>query len=220
MIRREIYIVDDLSIKTLININIMKFETIILNIVKNLIIIKSCNLFQISIFTIIKNSKIDIVIINKTRYIISTHLYITIFIKFVNLSIDRDLIFESNQLNILTLSINIVDYNFSRIVIRNNIDLLIIFDKYIKFDKMLKYKITKYFQIDIKKIFLINKFLKNIKSKIFIKRVLQKLLYIIAIFNINIIVSIKIKHFIDIIIYNDIIVNQIIVDIVDIFFNL
>ena len=96
MIRREIHIVDNLSIKTFIDIDIIKFETIVLNIVKNLIIIELYNLFQIFIFIVIKGLKIDIVIINKTRYIVSIYSYITIFIKFINLSINRDFIFELN----------------------------------------------------------------------------------------------------------------------------
>ena len=107
----------------------------------------------------------------------------------------------------MTFLINIVDYNLLRIVIRNDIDLSIILIKYIKFNKMLKYKIANCFQIDMKKTFLINKFSKKIKLKFFVKRALQKLLCIIAIFNIDIIILTEIKHFIDIIIYNNVIVN-------------
>lgn len=39
LIRREIHIIDDLSIKIFININIIKSETIIFDIDKNLVII-------------------------------------------------------------------------------------------------------------------------------------------------------------------------------------
>ena len=41
LIRREIYIIDDLSTKALININIIKSKEIVLNTFKNLTIIKS-----------------------------------------------------------------------------------------------------------------------------------------------------------------------------------
>ena len=44
LIRREIHIVDDLSVKALIEIDIMKSEVIILDIVKNMTIIESCNI--------------------------------------------------------------------------------------------------------------------------------------------------------------------------------
>ena len=43
------------------------------------------------------------------------------------------------------LSINIINYNLVRIVIRNNIDLLVIFIKYTRFNKIQKYKTIKCF---------------------------------------------------------------------------
>ena len=108
----------------------------------------------------------------------------------------------------LTLSINIVDHNLSRIVIRNNIDLSIILIKHIRFNKMLKYEIKKYFQIDLKNTFIIKKFIKKVKSKFLIKRILQKLLCIIVIFDIEIIfIAIKIKHHTNVTIYNNVIIT-------------
>lgn len=65
LIRRKIYIVDDLSIKAFIKIDIIKFKNIVFNINKNLIIIKLCDLLQVLMFIIIKNSRIDVVIFNK-----------------------------------------------------------------------------------------------------------------------------------------------------------
>ena len=44
LIRRKIYIIDNLSIKVLISINIIKLEDIILDINKDLLIIRSYNL--------------------------------------------------------------------------------------------------------------------------------------------------------------------------------
>ena len=44
--------------------------------------------------------------------------------------------FELKQLNILILSINIVNHNLTRIVIRNNIDLLITLVKHTRLDKI------------------------------------------------------------------------------------
>ena len=45
LIRYKIYIVNNLFVKTLIDINIIKFKIIILNINKDLVTIRSCNLF-------------------------------------------------------------------------------------------------------------------------------------------------------------------------------
>lgn len=144
-----------------------------------------------------------------------------ILIKEIDLSTNRNFIFESDQLKILTFSINIVNYNLSRIVIRNNIDLLITFIKYVRFNKMLKYEAEKCFQIDLKNAFMIEKLIKKIKSKFLIKRIFQKLLCIIAIFNIEIIIiAIKIKHHINVMIYNNVIIIQIIIDVIKAFLNL
>ena len=95
LIRREIHIVDDLFVKAFIDINIIKFKTIVLNINKNLIIIKSYNSFQIPMFIIIKDLKINVIIVNKTRYVISTYFFLIVSIKHIDLLSDQDLIFKS-----------------------------------------------------------------------------------------------------------------------------
>ena len=75
MIRREIYIVNDFFVKAFIDIDIMKFEVIIFDINKDFIIIKFCEFFYMSLSMIIKNLKIDVVIVNKTRYVILTYFF-------------------------------------------------------------------------------------------------------------------------------------------------
>lgn len=91
-------------------------------------------------------------------------------IKSINLLSNQNLIFELKQLNIFIL-IYLIDHDFSQILIYNNINLLIILIKYTRFDKIFEYKIEKYYliQINIKYVFLINKFFIKIKSKILIK---------------------------------------------------
>ena len=79
-------------------------------------------------------------------------------------------------MNALTLSTYIVDYNLSRIIVRNNINLLIIFIRYIKFNKMLKYKTKKCYsiQIDLKHATLADKFFKKIKLRFLIKQTFKE----------------------------------------------
>ena len=72
----------------------MKSKDIILNTNKNLAIIKLYNLLKISIYIIIKNSRIDTLVISKARFVILVYLFLAISIKQINLSLDRDLIFE------------------------------------------------------------------------------------------------------------------------------
>ena len=100
-IKKEFYIVDNLVIKALININIMKSESIILDIKKDVIIIDSYKNIQISFIFINHRSLIRITIFNnnKTKIIISSHFNIIVFViglkcRFFKLLNDRDFLFE------------------------------------------------------------------------------------------------------------------------------
>ena len=139
LIRREIHIVDDLSVKALIEIDIMKSETIILDIVKDMTIIESYNI-QVLMSMIVKGFRTDTVIIFKVRYVVSTHSFLTVLIQFVELSVGWDLIFEPEQLDTLTLFVSIVDNSLSSLMIRNDTDLFITFVRHTRLDKVLEYK--------------------------------------------------------------------------------
>ena len=117
---------------------------------------------------------------------------------------------------------SIVNYNLSNqnIIIRNDIDLLIIFIKHARLDKMLKYETKKYFQIDLKHVSLINRSFKKIKSKFLIKQIIKESLYIITIFNIIIIFNIEIVYYIDVIIYENLTIIIAIINVTKTFFNL
>ena len=86
LIRREIYIINNLSIKTLINIDIIKLESLILNIYRDITIISFYNFLEILILIIVKDIRINIIVISKVRYIIPTYSFITISIENINLS--------------------------------------------------------------------------------------------------------------------------------------
>ena len=86
LIRYKIYIIDDLLVKILININIIKLEGIILDTSRDLTIINSYNSLQISISIIIKGLRIDTIILSKARYTVPAYFYITVSIESVQLS--------------------------------------------------------------------------------------------------------------------------------------
>ena len=229
LIRREIHVVDNFLTKTFIDIDIIKFEAIVLDINKDLIIIGSCDSFQISMSMVTKGFRTDVVVINKTRFAISTRFSMAISIKSVDLSSDRDLMFESEQLDELTLSIHIVDHSLSRIVIRNDTDLPITLTRYVRFDKVFEYEAEGCYsvQIDMKYAPMIEKSFKKTRSRFLIKQTLRKIFGFIIIFN-TVISSIfissisigKIVHYIGVTIYDDVVVIQTIVDIADFFLNL
>ncbi len=55
--------------------------------------------------------------------------------------IDRDLLFEPSKYDILIVSTYIVNYNINKIVVRNNINLPVIINRYINLGRVVEYKI-------------------------------------------------------------------------------
>ena len=96
LIRWEIHIVDDLFAKALIEIDIMKLESIVLDTNKDLVIIGSCNSLQVSMFIMTKDSRIDAVVLVKAQFSIPSMSFLAVSVKDLNLSFNRDLIFESD----------------------------------------------------------------------------------------------------------------------------
>ena len=100
-IKREFYIVDDLAIKALIDINIIKSENMIFDIKKNVIIIDLYKNIQFFFIFINYRSLTRVIIFNnnKTKMIISSHFNIIVSIidlkcRSFKLLCDRDFFFE------------------------------------------------------------------------------------------------------------------------------
>ena len=100
-IKKEFYIVDNLVVKALIDIDIMKSKDMILDIKKNVIIIDLYKNIQIFFISTNHRSQIRITIFNnnKTKMIISSHFNIIVSItdlkcRPLKLSCDRDFLFE------------------------------------------------------------------------------------------------------------------------------
>lgn len=183
LIRREIHIVNNLSAKALIKINIMKPEGIILDTNKDLIIIDSYNSLKTPICIITKGSRTNAAILSKAQYAVPTHTFMTIPIKDVELPQDRDLIFEPKQLDALTLSAHIVDHNLTHIVVRNDTNLPATLPRHTRLDKVLEYEATRCFQIDTKHTTLADKPPRKDRSRSWIKRAFQRLLGTAAAFS-------------------------------------
>ena len=100
-IKKEFHIIDDLVIKVLIDIDIMKLEDMILDIKKNVMIIDSYKNIQISFIFVNHRPQIRVTIFNnnKTKMIISSHFNMIISIidlkcRSLKLLYDRDFLFE------------------------------------------------------------------------------------------------------------------------------
>ena len=166
LIRRKIYIVDDLSAKALISIDIIKPEDIILDINKDLITISSCESLQVPISTVVKEPHTDTTVLNKARHAMPAHSFITVPIKPVELPQDRDLIFEPDQLDTLTLSAHIINHNLTRIIVHNDTNLPITLSRHLRLNKILEYEAEGYFQIDPRNAPIAKKSLKKGRTKL------------------------------------------------------
>ena len=220
LIRREIHIVDDLSAKALIEIDIIKSEAIILDTAKDMTTIESYNI-QVSMLMIAKDSRTDAVIVSKARFVISAYSFLTVSIDSVDLSSERDLIFEPKQMNTLTLSASIVDNSLSSqdVIIRNDTDLPVTLVRHARLDKVLEYETEEYFQIDLKDAPLAERPLKKTKSKSLIKKAFKELMCVIAAFS----AAISIKetvYFTDATVYEDTIATEAIIKVIEVFLNL
>ena len=183
LIRREIHIVDDLSAKALIGIDIMKPEGIILDTNKDLVAIGSCDSLQVPMSTVAKGPRTDAVIVSKARYAVPAHSFLTVPIEPIDLPQDRDLIFEPDQLDALTLSAHIVDHNLSQVIVRNDTDLPITLPRHLRLGKVLEYEAEGCFQVDPKNASMAEKPPKKSRAKSWIKRSFQGLLGLAAAFN-------------------------------------
>ena len=101
-IKREFHIINDLAIKALININIIKPKNMILDIEKNVIIIDSCKNIQIFFISVNQRPQTRATIFNnnKTKMIIPSHFNMTVSViglkcRLLKLSNNRDFLFES-----------------------------------------------------------------------------------------------------------------------------
>ena len=154
-VEKEFYIVDNLVIKAFIDINIIKSKDMILDIKKDVIIIELYK--NIQIFFIFVNhrslTRITIFNNNKTKMTIPSHFNIIISIidlkcRSLKLSSDRDFLFESQKLDTLSIYAHIVDYNISKVFVRNDINYIINLSRKIKLRVIIDYEITRCYVIN------------------------------------------------------------------------
>ena len=120
-IKRKLHIINNLSIKVLINMNIMIFEKMNINIKHEIIIINVCENMIILILIKIKDQAIHASIFNKKRMIVLTHITMSINIVNINaklnLSCNKDFMFKSKTLNKLSIYTHIININIINIFV-------------------------------------------------------------------------------------------------------
>ena len=122
--KREIHLIDDLKINILVEMNILAFEFMILNLKHRLFTIVNCNMI-VSFSIISRNQRIDKILRIIVVVIVSFHFCVTMSIKLRDnaLSIDRDynFCFKSNQMlkQENDFFVIIIDFNSMTMQIRN-----------------------------------------------------------------------------------------------------
>lgn len=153
---REVYLVNNLKINMLIDIDILVSERMILNMNLITLFIKSCKNLTIIINVMIrKNSNSKRTVRVKDRISISSHSQTNISIlvrQQDQLSNDRDLIFEScydrdfDQSD--DLYAHVVNVSLSFVQIRNAINRLVTVQRYAKLRKIVKFSKKECFLVD------------------------------------------------------------------------
>ena len=98
IIERKLHIINNLIIKALIDIDIIKSKRIIINLNNDIIKVNIYNNIEVSIVAIIKRSFISAIVYNSKRVIILAYFNVVVLItkleKVLKLLNDRDLLFE------------------------------------------------------------------------------------------------------------------------------
>ena len=144
--------IDDFRANVLLKVDILEFEQIILDINKRSIIFSICDNLIAIINFIFKNQRITNAIRSINQIIISFHFNLTISIKIreINLSINRDYNFDFKQ-NFQQLNLekdffnHVIDAHLIIVSIRNVINKSIILSKYTKIDMLYNFDEKKYY---------------------------------------------------------------------------
>lgn len=147
MITREIHLINDVKANILLNNDIIELKRIILNTFSNVVHIKSC---VIIIFLNIKTSRNVVYTSIHARKIIIvlSRNETTMSIHYIIISIDRDFLFESNDLN-LSLYAHLINVFIKNILVRNDDDKSIQIFRNNRFKKMTKLNFSSIFQMHV-----------------------------------------------------------------------
>ena len=122
LITREYYIIDDLSANALIIIDIFKSEEIAIDLKTDEITIKFYKILKVSIKVTTKGSRTAATVFSQKNTVIKLYTNTIVSISgprryLLDLSKDRDLIFEPGKLNRLLIYAYVVNYNISYILV-------------------------------------------------------------------------------------------------------
>lgn len=148
MFCREIHLINDLKTNIFIEINIISFKDIVVNLITCTTRIESCNII-VSIKIRISNKFIFKSIYFRKFITISSRSKISIEIYYFAILEDRDFLFESNEISHLTSYVYLINVITKTIILRNNIDRLVYISRNYRLEKLFEIKYLNAFYIDV-----------------------------------------------------------------------
>lgn len=148
MFCREIHLINDLKTNIFIEINIISFKDIVVNLITCTTRIESCNII-VSIKIRISNKFIFKSIYFRKFITISSRSKISIEIYYFAILEDRDFLFESNEISHLTSYVYLINVITKTIILRNNIDRLVYISRNYCLEKLFEIKYLNAFYIDV-----------------------------------------------------------------------
>jgi hypothetical protein len=148
MFCREIHLINDLKTNIFIEINIISFKDIVVNLITCTTRIESCNII-VSIKIRISNNVIFKSIYFRKFITISLRSKISIKIYYFAILEDRDFLFESNEISHLTSYVYLINVTTKTIILRNNIDRLVYIFRNYYLEKLFKIKYLNAFYINV-----------------------------------------------------------------------
>ena len=148
VIERELHIVDDLTVRALIDIDIMKPERIVVDLGNDFMKVGACQDIEVPIVAVAKGAPISRTVYSSKRVIIPAQSNVAVPIsgsgKALDLPDDRDLLFESQTLDALSVYAHIVDHEVFKVFVRNGSDKLITLPRKQKLGRITDYDASSY----------------------------------------------------------------------------
>ena len=153
LIEREFYIVDDLSVKALVGVDILKPEDITINFVRDIMVLGAYDNMVVLITVYIRSPgpRTNATVFAQKQMTIQPRSIVAIPITgpryTLDLPQDRDLFFELAALNELSTYAYIVDYILTEVFIRNNTDKAVTLQRRLKLGNITELDTTEYYTV-------------------------------------------------------------------------
>ena len=147
LLRREIYLMNNLKINMLIDNDIIDFEDFDINMIKRQIIIESIDVI-ISLKIRSLKSAIQKSIHLKKIIVVSSHAAMIVAVHHADLSITRDFLFESNDDLNFIMYVHLIDVDIKCVLIRNDKNVSIMIFRNYRLDRIFELNFSNVFHID------------------------------------------------------------------------